>query len=171
LPVPAVSSSVVRIHALRPLVVDIAAPQVLVFEMASATNGTLPGSPPHSAELLDRDGDDLIVRYRTPAFVTELVLVERVRLYPPDRIEYEVLDGPLDHVQEFLFFEAVDPHHTRVRYEGAVGSGRALVGTPIARWIAVPAYDRFMRRQLAALKVAAEARAIRTRRFRRPDAA
>lgn len=171
MPVPAVSSSVVRIHALRPLVVDIAAPQVLVFEMASATTGTLPGSPPHSAELLDRDGDDLIVRYRTPAFVTELVLVERVRLYPPDRIEYEVLDGPLDHVQEFLFFEAVDPHHTRVRYEGTVGSGRALVGTLIARWIAVPAYDRFMRRQLAALKVAAEARAIRTRRFRRPDAA
>lgn len=82
---PAVSSSVVRIHALRPLVVDIAAPQVLVFEMASATTGTLPGSPPHSAELLERDGDDLIVRYRTPAFVTELVLVERVRLYPPER--------------------------------------------------------------------------------------
>jgi hypothetical protein len=160
-----------RTYELRPLVVDIAAPQVLVFEMASAVNGTLPGSPPHSAELLDRDGDRLIVQYRTPAYVTELVFVERVHLYPPERIEYEVLEGPLDLVREHLAFDAVDPHRTRVRYGGIVGSGRPLVGTLLARWIAVPAYDRFMRRQLAALKAAAEARAVRSRRFPRPDAA
>jgi len=166
-----VASSPVRTHEFRPLVVDIAAPQVLVFEMASAVNGTLPGSPPHSAELIERDGDELIVRYRTPAYITELVLIERVRLSPPERIEYEVLDGPLDRVREYLAFDAVDPHRTRVRYGGIVGSGRPLVGTLIARWLAVPAYDRFMRRQLAALKAAAEARAVRSRRYGRPDAA
>lgn len=159
-----------KICELRPLVVDIAAPQALVFEMASAVNGTLPGSPPHSAALIDRDGDELIVRYRTPAYVTELVFVERVELYPPQRIEYEVLEGPLDLVREHLAFEAVDAHRTRVRYGGVVGSGRAVIGALVARWIAVPAYNRFMRRQLAALKAAAEARAVRSRRFRRPDA-
>jgi len=57
-----------------------------------------------------------------------------------------------------------------VRYGGTVGSDRPMVGSLIARWIAVPAYDRFMRRQLRALRIAAEARAVRSRRYRRPDA-
>ena len=160
-----------RVHDLRPLVLDIAAPQVLVFEMAAATNGTLPGSPPHSAEVLERDGDELLVRYRTPALIAELVMVERVRLYPPERIDYEVLEGPLDLVREYLAFEAIDAHRTRVRYGGVVGSGHPVVGPLIARLVAVSACDRFIGRQLAALKQAAEARAVRSRRFRRPGAA
>lgn len=160
-----------RIHDLHPIVVDIGAPQAMVFEMASAINGTLPGSPPHSAELLERDGDVLLVRYRTPALVAELVMLERVRLLPPDRIEYEVLEGPLEHVREYLAFDLIEPHRTRVRYGGTVGSSRQIVGSLMARWIAIPAYDRFMRRQLKALQNAAEARAVRSRRYPRPDAA
>ena len=158
-----------RVHELRPLTVDIGAPQAMVFEMAAATNGTLPGSPPHSAELLERDGDALLVRYRVPAFGFEVVTVERVQLLPPERIEYEVVEGPLDHVREYLAFDAVEPHLTRVRYGGTVGSSRAL-GTLLVRLIAVPAYDRFMRRQLNALRKAAEERAARSQRYRRPDA-
>lgn len=160
-----------RIHELRPISVEIAAPQALVFEMAAATGGVLPGSPPHSAEVLERDGDTLLVRYRTPAVVTELVMLERVRLYPPDRIEYEVLEGPMEHVRETLAIAMVEPHLTLVCYTGTVGSDRALVGGFLTRWVAVPAYDRFMRRQLEALRIAAEARAVRSRRYRRPDAA
>ena len=160
-----------RIHELRPISVDISAPQALVFEMAAATGGALPGSPPHTSEVLERDGDTLLVRYRTPAVVTDLILLERVRLYPPDRIEYEVLEGPMEHVRETLAFELVDPHRTVVTYRGTVGSDRPVVGSLIARWVAVPAYDRFMRRQLHALRDAAEARADRSRRYRRPDAA
>lgn len=143
----------------------------MVFEMAAAANGSLPGSPPHTAEVLERDGDVLTVRYRTPALITELVMLERVRLSPPDQIEYVVLEGPLEHVQEYLAFDLLEAHRTRVRYGGTVGSSKPLVGGPIARLIAVPAYDRFMRRQLGALRDAAEARAVRSRRYRPPDAA
>lgn len=160
-----------RLFELRTISVEIAAPRALVFEMAAALNGSLPGSPPHTAELLERDGDTLLVRYRTPALLSELVMVERVQLYPPERIEYEVIEGPIDHVRESLAFDALGPHQTRVTYGGRVGSRRALLGDLIARFIAAPAYDRFMRRQLRALQQAAEARALRSRRFRRPDAA
>ncbi|MEO8511671.1 MAG: hypothetical protein ABI534_10600 [Chloroflexota bacterium] len=98
-------------------------------------------------------------------------MLERVCLYPPDRIAYEVREEPMEHVRETLAVDLVEPHLTLVRYFGTVGSDRAIVGDLIAQWVAVPAYDRFMRRQLRALKVAAEARAVRSRRYRRPDAA
>ncbi len=42
-------------------------------------NGTLPGSPPHSAELLDRDGDRLIVQYRTMAALKAAAEARAVR--------------------------------------------------------------------------------------------
>jgi len=67
-----------RLHELRPLVVEIAAPQVLAFEKAPAAHGTLQGSPPRSAEVLEREDHELLVRYRTPAVVTDLVLIERL---------------------------------------------------------------------------------------------
>lgn len=153
---------------LRMIVVEIAAPRALVFEMAASVNGSLPGSPPHTAELLEREGNDLLVRYRTPALLTEMVMVERVHLYPPERIEYNVIDGPIDHVSEFLAFEQLDPGRTLVTYGGSAGSRRRMVGDLIVRLIAVPAYDRFMRRQLHALKQGAEARAILSRRHRIP---
>lgn len=92
-------------------------------------------------------------------------------LYPPERIEYEVVEGPIDHVRESLAIDALGPHRTGVTYTGVLGSRRALFGDLIARFIAGPAYDRFMRRQLGALRQAAEARAVRSRRYRRPDAA
>ncbi len=158
-----------KLFALRPISTEIAAPRALVFEMAAAVNGSLPGAPPHTGELLKREGNELIVRYRTPAMVTALVMDERVRLEPPERIEYEVLDGPLDHVHERLDFEALDGGHTRVTYTGEVGSSRRIIGEPIARFVAVPAYHRFMLRQLRALQGAAESRAARSRLYRQPD--
>ncbi|MDQ3689680.1 MAG: hypothetical protein M3406_06515 [Chloroflexota bacterium] len=48
------------------LQVTIEAPRELVFEMAGAVGGTLPGGPPHHAELISRDGDLLVVRYSAP---------------------------------------------------------------------------------------------------------
>lgn len=49
----------------RSIVID--APRGLVFEMAAAVGGTLPGEPPHQSELLDRQGAVELVRYRVPA--------------------------------------------------------------------------------------------------------
>lgn len=154
-----------RQFSLRPLVVEIAAPRALVFEMAASVTGSLPGSPPHIAELLERDGDVLLVRYRMPALLGQVTMVERVRLYPPDRIEFEVVEGPIDHVRELLAFEPLDAYRTRVTYGGSIGSRRRLVGDSLVRFVAMPAYDRFMRRQLEALRVGAEERARRSRRY------
>jgi hypothetical protein len=145
--------------------VTISAPRELVFEMAAAVGGTLPDGPPHHSELISRDGDLLIVRYSAPPPFRFFGFLEEVRLTPSSRIDYRVLEGPLDRVEEWLDFEQLAGHPTVVTYGGFVEQRTRLIGPLAARLIAVPAYRAFMKRSLAALKVAAEQRAARSRRY------
>ncbi|MGI8659124.1 MAG: SRPBCC family protein [Candidatus Limnocylindria bacterium] len=143
-----------------PVRAHIAAPRELVFEMAAAVGGSLPDGPPHASELVSRNGDVLIVRFSAPAPFRFFGFVEEVTLSPPTRIDYRVLKGPLDHVEESLEFHE-DAGMTTVIYGGVVGHRIPLV----ARFVAVPAYRWYMTRTLAALKKAAERRASRSRRY------
>lgn len=93
--------------------------------------------------------------------------MEEVRLSPSERIAYRVLRGPLARVTETLEFTDRDTGATLVRYAGEVGDDRPLIG-PVLALAALFAYDRFMRRTLAALKVAAESRAARSKRYPSP---
>lgn len=154
-----------RAAALRDRSITIEAPRPLVFEMAAAVGGMLPGAPRHESQLVSRDDDTMIVRYRVPAGPWTLELLEEVRLAAPDAIHFRVLQGPLAHVIETLEFVALTPRRTVVRYSGEVADDRPVIGSLLARYVAVPSYDRFMRRSLGALKVAAELRASRSRRY------
>lgn len=151
---------------LRPLAVEIAAPRELVFEMASAVDAKLPNGPSHEATLVERSGDVMIVSYRLMGRRGPVELLERVTLTRPQRIDYERLSGPLDHVSERLTFEDHGKMLTIVRYSGQVGRRLPLLGPLIVRMLAVPAYERFMRQSLRSLKEAAEARAPRSGRRR-----
>lgn len=149
---------------IKSLRVLIAAPRELVFEMAAAVGGSLPGAPPHTSELISRDGDRLVVRYDVPARFGSVRLVEEVLLTPPSRIDYRLVDGPLDRVEEWLTFEeAADG--TVVVYGGVVEHRAPILGPLLARLVAVPRYRAFMTRTLAALKAAAERRASRSHRY------
>ncbi|MDQ3344877.1 MAG: hypothetical protein M3473_01055 [Chloroflexota bacterium] len=142
--------------------VSILAPRELVFEMAAAVGGALPDGPPHASELISRDGNVLVVRFSAPAPFRFFGFVEEVTLTAPTRIDYRVLEGPLDRVEEWLDFEEADGA-TTVTYGGIVEHRVPLV----ARYIAVPAYRAYMKRTLAALKRSAERRAARSRRYPR----
>ncbi len=152
-----------RTYRLRERSVLIHAPRQLVFEMASAVGGDLPGGPAHDSRLLEHDGNRQLVTYRVPVGRWAFELLEEVRLTPPERIEYRVVRGPLSRVTETLEFVTRDPASTLVSYTGSVGDDRPVVGPMLARLVAVSAYDRFMRRSLAALKSAAERRASRSK--------
>jgi len=149
--------------------VTIAAPRELIFEMAAAVGGTLPGGPPHASELISRAGDLMVVRYSAPAPFRFVGFVEEVRLTAPTRIDYRVLEGPLDRVEEWLIFDEI-AGGTTVTYGGIVEHRLPLLGPLVARFVAVPAYRVFMKRTLVALKYAAERRAARSRRYPRTDA-
>ncbi|MDQ3691356.1 MAG: hypothetical protein M3406_15255 [Chloroflexota bacterium] len=143
--------------------VSILAPRELVFEMAAAVGGALPDGPPHASELVSRDGNVLVVRYSAPAPFRFFGFLEEVTLTPSTRIDYRVLEGPLDRVEEWLDFEFADGL-TTVTYGGIVEHRLPFV----ARYIAVPAYRAYMKRTLAALKKASELRAARSRRYPKP---
>ena len=145
--------------------VTIEAPRELVFEMAGAVGGTLPGGPPHHAELISRDGDLLVVRYSAPPPFRFFGFLEEVRLSRPSRIDYRVLKGPLDRVEEWLLLDEAAARRTLVTYGGLVESRIPVIGSLVERLVAAPAYRWYMRRTLAALKVAAERRASRSRRY------
>ncbi len=150
---------------IHPVRIDINAPRELVFEMAAAVGGSLPDGPPHASELIRRDGNVLVVRFSAPAPFRFFGFLEEVTLRAPMRIDYRVLEGPLDHVVEWLDLDEVGGV-TTVTYAGEVGHRIPLV----ARFIAVPAYRWYMRRTLSALKAAAERRAARSRRHPRAAA-
>lgn len=150
---------------IRPVRVDINAPRELVFEMAAAVGGSLPDGPPHASELIRRDGNVLVVRFSAPAPFRFFGFLEEVTLSAPERIDYRVLEGPLDHVVEWLDFS--EAHGvTAVTYAGEVRHWIPFV----ARFVAAPAYRWYMRRTLSALKAAAEQRAVRSRRYPRAAA-
>ena len=155
-----------RLVDLRPLAVEIAAPRELVFEIASAVDAKLPNGPSHQASLVERNGEVMVVRYRLAGRRGPVELLERVTLTPPQRIDYERISGPLDHVSEWLTFEEQGRRLTVVRYGGQVGRRLPLLGPLIVRMLAVPAYERLMYRSLRSLKETAEARVSRSRRRR-----
>ena len=129
-------------------------------------NGKLPNGPSHQASLVERNGEVMVVRYRLMGRRGPVELLERVTLTPPQRIDYERLSGPLDHVSEELTFEEQGKRLTVVRYSGQVGRRLPLLGPLIVRMLAVPAYERLMYRSLRSLKETAEARVSRSGRRR-----
>ena len=72
------------------------APRELVFQMLSAIGkGTLPGAQGESSRVLEREGDVITAEFLTPSGKRIYRTVEEVRLYPPERITFRHLQGPL----------------------------------------------------------------------------
>ena len=93
-------------------VVQIKAPREMVFQMLSAIGkGSLPGAPGEHARVLQRDGDTLIAEFFTPSGKRIYRTVEEVRLYPPERITFRHLEGPLNYSQEAFTLTEVEEWH------------------------------------------------------------
>ena len=150
--------------------ITIAAPRPLVFQMLSAFGrGHLPGDDGESSRVLEREGDRLTVEFFTKEGRRRYRTVEEVTLFPPERIAFRHLEGPLHHSsEEFLLAEVAD--ETELSYRGDIQCRMAWlpgVGWLIARFYVRPKYDRVIRRHMERLKMAAQARAARSHIFHR----
>ena len=150
--------------------VAIDAPRELVFQMLSSIGkGSLPGAQGESSKVLERDGDTIVAEFYTPSGNRIYRTVERVRLYPPERITFAHLEGPLTFSEEEFNLVKQD-EGTELQYNGEIGykiRGLPGVGWLIALLYVKPKYDTVIRKHMRALKSAAEARAARSHVFRR----
>lgn len=148
----------------------IIAPRPLVFQMLSAFGkGHLPGDEGESSTVLEREGDDLLVEFITQEGKRRYRTLEEVKLFPPERITFRHLESPLYHsAEEFHLVEALDG--TELSYRGDIQC--RIPWAPGIDWLIAlfyvrPKYNRIIKKHLARLKEAAEARAARSHVFRR----
>ncbi len=159
-----------RVVTIGPVSTSIAAPPQLVYQMLSAI-GQGDGRNGERAEVLRRNGDELICDFWTrvslPGGVDRLVRTrERVMLWPPDRVEYEHLDGPIRGLRESITVAPEGGGGTRMTYLGSYES-RGIVDHLRVRLLARPAITRVMQHHFDHVRHRAEARAARSRVFRR----
>ena len=153
-----------------PVCIEIAAPPALVFQMLTAI-GQGAQKDGERAEILEqRDGAlicDFWTRISLPVGRDRLVRTrERVCVRPPDRIDYEHLDGPMRGLQETITVGAGAgaAGGSNLTYTGRYHP-RGLADHLRATLLARPAIHRVMRAHFAEVRDKAEARANRSRVF------
>ena len=153
---------------------DIAAPRELVFQMLSAFGkGSLPGAEGESSRVVERDGNVILAEFLSVSGNRTYRTLENVVLYPPERITFEHVEGPLPFSEE-EFTLAEREAGTRLAYVGKIEckiSWMPGMGWLIALLYARPKYNSVIRNHMKRLKSAAEARALRSHVFRRPQQA
>lgn len=137
--------------------VVVAAPQKLCFEVVAAAGRKVEEVSPN----------ERIVEFKTTYRGREVVTLERLRLEPPERIDYEWVKGPLPEVRESIAFSIDDENRTRITYDGFFD----VRGGPLARiaarlWIK-PIFERIVLEHLEDAKDIAERRARRSHIYRR----
>ena len=135
------------------------APREMVFQMLSAIGkGSLPGTQGESSRVLERDGDTIIAEFLTPSGKRIYRTVEEVQLYPPDRITYRHLEGPLEYAAEEFNLVQRDTS-TELQYRGEIEYKVPLlagIGWLTALIYVRPKYNAVIRTHMEQLKAAAE---------------
>lgn len=152
---------------LTPQCISIDAPCPLVWELiTSVGRGQLPGSK-NRANLVERKGDNvLIVEFITQAGSKTYTTLEEMVLYPPDRITYRHLSGPLPYVREEIRLREQGEKRTLLLYRGVFGT-RSPAGYLLGPLYIRPLFDKLAYEHLLEIQAAAEARAARSIKYRR----
>lgn len=152
--------------ARRSLLIE--APRALVFQtITSFGRRHRRDGAGESSKLVSRDGDRLTVEFRTRAGLFTYTTLEEITLYPPDRVAFRHIDGPLHYAFEEFMLIDVDGD-TELGYEGEFIWSRL----PIIGWIGAmvytrPLFERAVARHMAHIRKTCEARALRSHVFRR----
>ena len=153
---------------LRTQSVSIRAPRSAVSELISSFGDAVDGSGPsgkpeeneESKRLIERDGNRLLMEFRSQEGRKMYRTLEEVVLYPEERITFRHLEDPLYHSQEEFVFTEVDSG-TIMTHNGEIECRMHLLpgaGWMVARLYVKRRYERLVLRQMQSLKETAEAK-------------
>ena len=137
-----------RTRPLGPLVVNVAAPRDVVYDVATTPYAERrPRAMQEKVQILERGDGMVLAAHRTPVGGGLVaVTVETVTFDPPARIRFRLVRGPVPYVAETLELreDAATGNGTRLTYTGELGTdlGRPgeLWGDLVARrWVATVA--------------------------------
>ena len=137
---------------LRTQSVLVLAPRELCFEVVAAAG----------REVEEVSPSERIVEFKSEYRGRDVLTLERLRLSPPERIDYEWLKGPLPDVRESISFDPDGPGRTRITYEGTFDVEEGLIARVVGRVWIKPAFDRIVLEHLVEAKRIAESRAKRS---------
>ena len=151
---------------LRQQSITVRAPRSVVFALISAfgDNGGNNRSPNNDGEgqrLVERDGNRLLMEFRSRDGRKMYRTLEEVILYPEERITFRHLEGPLYHSQEEFVFTGVDSG-TTMTHNGKIECRMHLLpgaGWMVARFYVKRRYERLVLRHMKSLKDRAEGKA------------
>lgn len=164
-----VSERRATVREVGPITIEIVAPAGLVYQMLSAI-GQGAQRPGERAEVLERDGQLLVCEFRTVVSlplgrVRSVCTREAVGLCPPDRVEYEHLNGPVRGLRESITIEPIGDRRSRLVYRASYRPRGRLTDLGF-RLLARGAIERAIEEHFADIRDRAEARAGRSRLFR-----
>ena len=136
--------------------------------LGSFRRGRAPRGSAESTRLICEDGDVKTVESRTKAGPFTYTTIEEVTLFPPERIAFRHVEGPLDFCEEEFTLKDTPEGGTLLSHRGSFIWKRI----PLFGWLGGviytrPMYHAVIRKHLSAVKHAAEARASRSHVFRR----
>jgi hypothetical protein len=151
-----------------PVTARIAAPLPLIYQMLAAIGQGDPGGG-ERAHVLSRNGNEFVCDFWTkvslPGGFDRLVRTrERVMLRPPDRVEYEHLDGPVRGLREEIEVVADPDGYTLMTYAAAYAP-RGFLDYLRVKLLGGPVIDHIIREHFDDVRARAEARAVRSRVF------
>lgn len=144
---------------LGPLVVTIAAPRELVFDVIAAPYlGRTPAALAGKLRVLERGGDMVLAEHYTPVRGGLVATtVETVRFTRPERVSFRLVRGPVPYVEEEFLLQEQDGT-TMLRYHGELAADLWALG----RWwgeVVGRRWDAAVAASLAAVGTEAERRA------------
>jgi hypothetical protein len=153
------------LRPLGPIVVRIAAPREVVFDVISSPYlRRTPRALEEKLKVLERGQDLVLAAHFTEVGPLVATTVETVRFEPPSRVHFRLVRGPVPHVVErFLLRETADG--TELDYRGELGTDLWALG----RWwgsAVARRWEAAVRASLAAVKLEAERRGAVSERSR-----
>ena len=151
---------------LRTQSLSIRAPRSTVFKLISSfgdvVDGAKPSEKPNMNEegkrLIERDGNRLLMEFRSRDGRKMYLTLEEVMLYPEERITFRHLEGPLYHSQEEFVFTEADSG-TIITHNGEIECRMHLLpgaGWMVARFYVKRRYEKLVLRHMKSLKETAE---------------